>query len=406
LNRTKLEQSGSPFKISCPVCGSEHLKIFFETLNVPVFCNLLWDSPFDARNCPKGHVKLAFCYECSHITNIAFNPDLLRYTELYENSLDYSTSFQAYTQALAKQLLERYQLHNADIVEIGCGNGSFLSMLCELGNNRGTGFDPAVFKHKLPLTNNANVELIKDYYSERYANYRGDLIVCRQMLEHVFEPRGFLRMLRRVIGNRLNTDIFFEVPNAVNIFQRLFIWDIIYEHYSYFTPVSLSYIFSLSGFRVRELDECFGGQFLCVHASPRDGEVSENFISEQTSQISRIAGYATSFATSYSRMVNLWRTRLERIKAKGQVAVVWGTGSKAVTFLNTMQAHIEYAVDINPQKQGKYVAGTGQKIVSPQYLRSYKPDIIIVMNPIYIREIRALSRKLGLHSKLYSASPI
>ena len=105
-------------------------------------------------------------------------------------------------------------------------------------------------------------------------------------------------------------------------------------------------------------------------------------------------------------MVNLWRTRLERIKAKGQVAVVWGTGSKAVTFLNTMQAHIEYAVDINPQKQGKYVAGTGQKIVSPQYLRSYKPDIIIVMNPIYIREIRALSRKLGLHSKLYSASPI
>jgi SAM-dependent methyltransferase len=402
IEKRKTLEHGS--KNRCPVCMSEHLKVFFETSNVPVFCNLLWNNQYEARNCPKGDIKLAFCTECSHIANVAFDTDSLKYTELYNNSLDYSPSFQAYRNKLAKQLLERYQLHNADIVEIGCGNGAFLSKLCELGDNRGAGFDPAVNEQEHTLTNKANVELIKDYYSERYANYRGDLIVCRQMLEHVFDPRSFLEMLRRVIGSCFNTGVFFEVPNALNIFRRLFIWDIIYEHYSYFTPVSLSRIFSLFGFDVRELNECFNGQFLCLHALPKDQVVSENFVSEQKRKVKGIAGCITSFAENYSLVINDWRRRLKKIQVKGQVAVVWGAGSKAVTFLNALpESHIEYTVDINPQKQGKYVAGTGQQIVSPNFLQSYRPDIIIVMNPIYSGEIREFLGKIGLSPKLLNA---
>jgi len=61
-----------------------------------------------------------------------------------------------------------------------------------------------------------------------------------------------------------------------------------------------------------------------------------------------------------------------------------------------IQDHIKYVVDINPNKHGKYIAGTGQKIVSPEFLRAYQPDVVIIMNPIYKSEIQQHLNRLGL----------
>lgn len=384
-------------EISCPVCNSNHLEVFLEISDVPVFCNLLWTNQDEARNCLKGDIKLVFCSACSHIMNVAFNPNLLDYTQVYENPLDYSPRFQAYSQSLAKMLIERYELDNKDIISIGCGNGSFISRLCELGNNRGIGFDPALQKRNEPLEISSKIKLIKDYYSDRYTNYPCDLFVCRHVLEHIFDPKEFLVMLRRTIGTQQNTAVFFEVPNALNIFENFFIWDIIYEHYSYFTPISLARLFSLSKFNVRDIGEYFEGQFLGINASPSKQVVSD--FSEQRIQIDQIAKDIATFSASYRKVVNEWRRMLEQKKDKGQRVVIWGTGSKGVTFLNTLKNFdIEYAVDINPKKQGKYVAGTAQRIVSPYFLKNYQPDVVIVMNPIYKQEIQQFIDHLGISS--------
>jgi len=92
------------------------------------------------------------------------------------------------------------------------------------------------------------------------------------------------------------------------------------------------------------------------------------------------------------------------MEGRGQLAVVWGAGSKGVSFLNALKdLQIEYVVDINPRKQGMYIPGTGQQIVRPEFLRDYQPDVIVVMNPVYRREIRKLTKKLGLTAKLISA---
>jgi FlaA1/EpsC-like NDP-sugar epimerase len=97
----------------------------------------------------------------------------------------------------------------------------------------------------------------------------------------------------------------------------------------------------------------------------------------------------------------VWRSSLERLTKGGRRIVVWGAGSKGVTFLNTLQDTntIGYVVDINPQKQGRFVAGTGQQIVSPEFLQLYQPDVIIVMNVIYQKEIQEVTDKLGLSPK-------
>jgi FlaA1/EpsC-like NDP-sugar epimerase len=125
---------------------------------------------------------------------------------------------------------------------------------------------------------------------------------------------------------------------------------------------------------------------------------------EQLGEVKQLASDITDFAANFKNKVETWRSELEQIKGKGQRAVVWGAGSKGVNFLNVLniQDPIEYVVDINPRKQGMYIAGTGQQIVPPEFLRNYQPDVVIVMNSIYKSEIQQLTTSLGVTAQFVS----
>ena len=101
-------------------------------------------------------------------------------------------------------------------------------------------------------------------------------------------------------------------------------------------------------------------------------------------------------------MEEAWRRDLQRVRQTGRQAVIWGAGSKGVAFLTTLniQDEMEYAVDINPYKHGTYMAGTGQEIVGPEFLKRYRPDVIIVMNPIYCDEIQQDLDRMGVTAEL------
>ena len=379
---------------------SPNLEVFFEMFNVPVYCNLLWGSQEAAQTCPKGDIRLAFDKDTGIITNVAFDPDKLGYDQDYENSLHYSPRFQQYAESLAQELVEYHQLNDKDIIEIGCGKGDFLISLCELGNNRGVGFDPTYVPRAEHQSMTEQVKFIRDYYSERYKNYRADFIACRHTLEHVSNPADLLQPLRKAIGDRLNTNIFFEVPNALYTFRHMGIWDIIYEHCCYFVPASLEKIFSNYGFEPQEVREVFEGQFICLEALPAKGKIASNAVHKN--EIETLSKELAIFRDKYDALVKTWQEKLTEISRTGKKTVVWGTGSKGVTFLNLLKTQdaIEYAVDVNPRKQGMYVAGSGQQIVPPEFLRQYQPDLVIVMNPIYEQEIRQAIANLDCKSKL------
>jgi FlaA1/EpsC-like NDP-sugar epimerase len=118
-----------------------------------------------------------------------------------------------------------------------------------------------------------------------------------------------------------------------------------------------------------------------------------------------VSRYAEEFAAVYAEKVAFWRRTLEELRRQGKRAVVWGSGSKGVTFLNTLAAGetITHVVDINPRKHGRFVAGTGQEIISPDRLASLKPEIVIIMNSIYREEIGGTLHSLGVHAEIMGA---
>lgn len=384
-----------------PICPQSDIVPVVEIGQVPVHCNLLWPSQLEALSAPRGDIDLVYLPDCGHVFNVAFDPELMRYSQAYENSLHFSPRFQQYASMLADNLVKRYGLRGKKIIEIGSGQGDFLRMLCELGDNQGVGFDPSLVPEE--KDDDESVTFIQDFYSERYSNYQADFIICRHVLEHIHEPDEFLSTIRNAIGHQLNTIVFFEVPNVLFTLRELSIWDIIYEHYSYFSSHSLAELFLGNGFQVLNIAETFDGQFLTIEAKPADGRSvpveSESDVLDQ--MIQRVIG----FSENYRRKVALWRQDLQYFVETGMRVVVWGAGSKGVSFVNTVGVKeiVQYMVDINPRKEGMFVAGTGQQIVRPEFLRRYGPDIVVIMNPNYEKEIKKQLRALGLTSEIMIA---
>lgn len=389
-------------KRSCRVCRQETVSVFFEIEDLPVHCNLLWPDREQARTAPMGDIRLGFCEACGMIYNCSFDPDAMRYTSGYETSLHFSPHFQAYAQQLAERLIKEYGLRGKDIIEIGCGQGEFLSLLCEGGRNRGVGFDPS-FDPGREHTTGEHLTFVPDRYAEIYSECKADLICCRHVLEHVPAPRDFLLQIRRAIGKRAETVVFFEVPNVLYTLRDLGIWDVIYEHCSYFSPSSLSRLFAETGFNILRLYDAYAGQFLCVEAVP--GRVGDHAEASRQKDVSEIGRLVPAFADNHRKKVEAWKQEIGDIIRSGRRAVVWGAGSKGVTFLNTLKVcdHIEHVVDMNRRKQGLYVPGTGQRIVPPDELRRFKPDLIIVMNAVYRSEIQQMTSRLHVPAQLLTA---
>lgn len=109
-----------------------------------------------------------------------------------------------------------------------------------------------------------------------------------------------------------------------------------------------------------------------------------------------------SFVDATHAAIASWEDRLEEANAAGKKVVIWGASSKGVAFLTSLRNGdtVEYAVDINPYKQGRFMPGAGQEIVGPDFLEDYRPDLVIPMNPIYLEEIRSDLMGRGLTPEL------
>lgn len=384
-----------------PICSESAQLPLIEMKGVPVHCNVLWPTQEEAVSAPRGDIRLVYAPDCGHIFNMDFDASLMEYTQEYENSLHFSAKFQEFATDLAQGLIDRYDLHNKDIVEIGAGKGDFLIMMAEMGNNRGWGFDPSYVPDEAYTSD--KVEFVLDFYSEKYTNYEADIITCRHVLEHIEDPDAFIENVKKAVNGRTDTIVFFEMPNALFTIRKLGIWDIIYEHCSYFTPYSLAHLFRKHGFEVLNVDEVFGGQFVTIEAKLATAESEDGGV--ETAVLDQLTQDAKAFSANYQEKVDHWASVMSRVKENNQKAVIWGTGSKGVTFLNVLDPDrlISYAVDINPRKQGKFVGGTGQEIISPEFLRDYQPDVVIIMNANYKDEISNTLTELGVQAEVLLA---
>jgi SAM-dependent methyltransferase len=378
----------------CPACGGEGGELFHEQSAVPVNSCLLLRDRDEAVSFPRGDIRLARCPGCGFVFNAAFDAARAEYSARYEETQACSARFVEFARDLARQWVDDHDLRGGTVLEIGCGKGEFLTMMVDAGVGKAIGVDPGVDTGRIADLYADRITWIPDFYSERYADLPADAIVCRHTLEHIAPVGDFMRTIRRAVGDRDDTVLLFEVPDVERVLDEVAFWDVYYEHCSYFSARSLARLFALTGFDVMNVERVFDDQYLVIEARPAAVTTPD---SDDADALRRATD---RFAERFRERIEHWRRRLVVSGRDGGRPVVWGAGSKAVAFLSAVGNGVEYAVDVNPRKHGTYLAGTGQRVVPPSFLTSYRPDLVIAMNPAYRAEIARDIDGLGLDAEL------
>lgn len=382
---------------SCPLCANLSPQIFFQRKNVPVHQNRLCLDAEEARQFTRGDLRLAFCRECGFVFNTAFDPGSLRYSAAYENTQTCSPYFKRYLLEMGESLVTRYGLNDKVIIEVGCGKGDFLRLLCKDGRNRGIGFDPTYVGPE--TAEGGAVRFVREFYDSQHTHYAPDFVCCRHVIEHVQSPLEMLRAVREAIGNRVNSVVYFETPALSWILDSVTFWDLFYEHCSYFTAESLSRAFKQTGFRVLDVRLAFDEQYLCIEAMPATGGSTAG--GQRPRHTSELWAKIQSFQANLEQRMKACEEKIETFSRAGGCAI-WGAAAKGTTLANAMDPgnqRIRFLIDINPAKQGKFVPGTGHPIVSPQHLKDRNGHVagIVNMNPNYLEENRMILSQMRLN---------
>ena len=379
----------------CPSCGSEDVSLVLHVRDIPTHSCVLLDDPAAARAFPKGDLALSHCSACDFLYNAVFDPERMDYSEDYEETQGCSPTFSRWLEDLAEELVERCSLDGGRVAEIGCGRGDFLELLCRKGNAEGVGIDPSGTAGRVDLKAGRGLRFLWETYSEEHASLDPELIVCRHTLEHIGDVDRFLRLIRSNIGSSSEVTLFIEVPDVARQLAEGAFWDFYYEHASYFSAGSLSSALMRAGFEVEETRLSYSGQYLQAFARP-------TMASPSTAPDPELQAPVRAFRERAEESIAGWSRHISQVRSGGGRIALWGSGSKATGFLTSLEnpEAVDVVVDINPAKHGKFVAGAGQRIASPSDLVPLRPDLVVVMNPIYRKEIAADLEGMGLRPAL------
>lgn len=374
----------------CPICLATEFIPVVQRDAVPVFQNVLFKYRTDALNVERASLQIQACAACGFIFNAAFEPAKATYARGYDNNQTHSAQFTGYLDGHIRHLVHEVGIRDCTIVEVGSGNGWFLERLVRAApRSQGIGFDPAYSGPEYAL--DGRVRYVPRYFQPEDAVLRAEVIVCRHVIEHIAHPLALLRSVRAAILQTDNARVFFETPSVTWILRNEVFWDFFYEHCSYFSDESLRSAFNRAGFAVSRVNHVFGGQYLWFEALP---EVAENTELDDPGEILGLAG---SFARAEPRERERWLDQIHALRSKGKVAI-WGAGAKGVTFLNLLDpdgSTIDCVVDVSPDKQGRFVGGTGHPVVGVEQLGERGIISAILMNPNYRDENLRLLREVN-----------
>lgn len=326
------------------------------------------------------------CATCGLVFNATFDPNVIPYDANYENRQCFSKAFNAHLERLADSLVRDHRLRGKAILEVGCGKGDFLRLVCRRARSTGVGYDtsfePGSSKEPRGLA------FHREYLGADSVPGTFAAVICRHVVEHVPGIGAFLRELR-AIGLAANARVvFLETPRWEWIVEHRAFWDVFHEHCNYFPERTLAHLCRLAGFRVIRQRAVFGGQYQTLELEPNPRRVppTRTLGIPSNTSLGAFAGDVSRHRSALERSI---RTRAAR-RPWG----LWGAGAKGVAMVNQLpKTRPALVVDSNPAKQGGVIPGSRIPIVAPEDPRLARLSFLLVANPNYLGEIQKTLRQ-------------
>lgn len=392
---------------SCPACG-----VLSETSTVSrndliTMQNYIYRERPDAEGAAVGKFELYFCRNCGMVFNAAYDARLMTYDEGYTAYIP-SGIFENYYREIARFLNEKFAVENGLVVDIACGKGELLELLCEMfPGTGGLGIDPS-YRPDDAGPAARNVTFVSDVFKEEHITEKPALVMCRHAFEQIEHPREFLETIRNSLSKYSEVNFFIEVGDLEWMIENESFWDFCYERCSFFTADGLRNILRLAGFTVEKIEKAFGDQYLWAYGTVGRESRAVSAGELDFPDAGAIGQRLLEYSFKEKKLIGETRARLENLKGEGFLAAVWGIATKGVVFCNLIDAErtlFDYCIDINAQKSNCFVPHTGHLISLPDVLREAGSSkiLIVVMNPNYLFEIAEYCRSLNLNAVFMDA---
>lgn len=369
-------------KGNCPICDSGKVASVYVSRHSPLarygFMDNLEQALLARSNYP---LNIQQCFDCGFAYNSDYDPANVNYDELpiYE-SAHHSVRYQEFQSLSAKKLSEIIDLKNAQVTEIGGGDGNFIR---QIDCRNKLLFEPS----QESQIENVDIKIIHDYFNPTKHALTADLVIMRQVLEHIPKPQNFLKqLLNKLKPSSLTFPyIYIEVPSHDATIAAGRFYDFYYEHCNYFTQASLY-----------ALGENLGLQ--CIYSSPgMNGELTACLFKANSQYSFDPAYYKTKKDIVLSQFENLFNA--------GMRVALWGASGNGVALLNSLEiSHkkLPYVIDSDIRKVGMFIPVTGQLIISPYSEEARDIDALFICSQFHYKEIAyEATQILGKHVKYY-----
>ena len=389
------------FKLSvtehrCRSCGSEHLESFLNLGTTPLADRLV---PEARRGEPQLTFPLdvAFCADCGlvQITETV-SPEIL-FADAYPYYSSFSPALLEHSRKNALALIESRRLGPQSlVVELASNDGYLLKNYVEAGVPA-LGIDPAdgpaAAARKIGVPTRCAFFTFHYALDLREEGVRADVIHANNVLAHVADTNGFVAAIKLLLKDDGVAVI--EAPYLAELTERCEFDTIYHEHLCYFSATALDRLFRRHGLFLNRIERlAIHGGSLRLYVEPVErveASVDDLLAAEAAKELDSI-GYFRGFSAKVDALKADLLALLTGLKAQGKSIAAYGAAAKGATMINTVgigRELVDFVVDRNVHKHGKYMPGKDIPILPVEALLERRPDYVLTLAWNFADEIVA-----------------
>lgn len=376
-------------RCSCRFCGST-LKHTFVDLGMSPLCESYVTSEQLNEMEPFYPLHVFVCDRCFlvQLQEYVSPQDIFSHYAYFSS---YSDSWLQHAKNYTDKVINRFGLHtSSQVVEIASNDGYllqyFLSKQIPV-----LGIEPAANIAEVAIKK--GISTVVKFFGENTANElaadskQADLLIANNVLAHVPDINDFVAGCKILLKGQ--GVITMEFPHLMRLIEGNQFDTIYHEHFSYLSLLTVEKIFAAHGLTIFDVEEVstHGGS-LRIYArqaedtsKPITQQVSELKAREEAAGFNNLKHYFTFAEKVKETKFNLLKFLISA-KEQGKSIAGYGAPGKGNTLLNycgIREDFIDYTVDRNPFKQGKFLPGTHIPIFHQEKIQETKPDYLLIL---------------------------
>lgn len=370
----------------CRSCGRRGLEPVLDLGKMPLADGLLTESQLDEPE-PTWPLEMAFCSECSLVQILETVPPETLFGQDYPYYSSFSEDLLAHSRRNALNLLESRSLGpDGLVVELGSNDGYLLRNFVQEGIPV-LGIDPAEGPARVAVEQ--GVPTLCEFFGPKLAlklrneGKRADVVIANNVLAHVADTNGFVEGIHLILKDDGVAVI--EAPYVRDLIERCEFDTIYHEHLCYFSVTSADRLLRRHRMFLNDVERLpIHGGSLRFYVEPCEavGDSVKDMLADEAGTGMTRHSYYEEFSRKVCVIKKSLRDLLSRLKASGQTIAAYGAAAKGAVMINYVGAGpdvIDFVVDRNVHKQGKYMPGLHIPIYAPSRLLEIMPDYALLL---------------------------